>query len=104
MYAIIETGGKQYKVEEGMIINVEKLGVANGEEVSFDNVLAIKTESSFLAGSPCLEGASVKAEVLEAEGKGPKIIVFKYKPKKSYKKKQGHRQRFTKVKITAISV
>ncbi|WP_010166865.1 50S ribosomal protein L21 [Candidatus Epulonipiscium viviparus] len=103
MYAIIETGGKQYKVEEGMIIKVEKLGVSNGDEVSFENVLAVKKADSLVTGSPCVKGATVKAEVLEAEGKGKKIIVFKYKPKKTYKKKQGHRQRFTKVKITSIN-
>lgn len=103
MYAIIETGGKQYKVEEGMIIKVEKLGVENGAEVSFNNVLAIKNEDALVTGAPLVKGAVVKAEVLEAEGKDKKIIVFKYKPKKSYKKKHGHRQRFTKVKITSIN-
>ncbi|OON99636.1 MAG: 50S ribosomal protein L21 [Epulopiscium sp. Nele67-Bin004] len=101
MYAIIETGGKQYKVEEGSVINVEKLHKAAGEEVVFDKVLAVSKDGSLSCGNPTVNGATVKAEVV-AEGKSKKIIVFKYKAKKSYKKKQGHRQPFTKVKITTI--
>ncbi len=101
MYAIIQTGGKQYKVEEGSIINVEKLNIAAGEEVIFDQVLAVSKDGNLNFGNPVVSGASVKAEVI-AEGKSKKIIVFKYKAKKSYKKKQGHRQPFTKIKINAI--
>ncbi|OOB79667.1 MAG: 50S ribosomal protein L21 [Epulopiscium sp. Nuni2H_MBin001] len=101
MYAIIETGGKQYKVEEGAVIRVEKLDVAPGEEVTFDKVLAVSKDDKLTCGTPLVSGTTVKAEVLE-QGKGQKIIVFKYKPKKSYKKKQGHRQLYTKVKITNI--
>lgn len=102
MYAIIETGGKQYNVKEGDVIVVEKLNVAAGEEVVFDKVLAVGKEDSFTAGAPLVAGASVKAEVV-AEGKGKKIIVYKYKAKKSYHKKRGHRQPFTKVAIKAIN-
>ncbi len=101
MYAIIETGGKQYKVEEGSIIKVEKLHKPAGEEVVFSNVLAVSKDDKLTFGNPVVNGASVKAEVIE-EGKAKKIIVFKYKAKKSYKKKQGHRQPFTKIKVTSI--
>ncbi|MBP3888803.1 MAG: 50S ribosomal protein L21 [Cellulosilyticum sp.] len=102
MYAIIETGGKQYNVKEGDVIVVEKLNVAAGEEVVFENVLAVGNEDSITVGAPLVAGASVKAEVV-AEGKGKKIIVYKYKAKKSYHKKRGHRQPFTKVTIKAIN-
>ena len=102
MYAIIETGGKQYNVKEGDVIVVEKLNVATGEEVVFDKVLAVGKEDSLTVGAPLVGGASVKAEVV-AEGKGKKIIVYKYKAKKSYHKKRGHRQPFTKVTIKAIN-
>jgi large subunit ribosomal protein L21 len=101
MYAIIETGGKQYKVEVGTSLFVEKLNVAAGETVTFDKVLVVSKDDKVVVGNPVVAGAAVKAEVVE-EGKGPKIIVYKYKSKKSYHKKQGHRQPFTKVKITAI--
>ena len=102
MYAIIETGGKQYNVKEGDVIVVEKLNVAAGEEVVFDKVLAVGKEDSLKVGNPLVAGASVKAEVV-GEGKGKKIIVYKYKAKKSYHKKRGHRQPFTKVTIKAIN-
>ena len=102
MYAIIETGGKQYNVKEGDVIVVEKLNVAAGEEVVFENVLAVGNEESITVGAPLVAGASVKAEVV-AEGKGKKSIVYKYKAKKSYHKKRGHRQPFTKVTIKAIN-
>lgn len=101
MYAIIETGGKQYKVEEGSIINVEKLAVNEGEQINLDKVLAVSKDDTLNFGSQ-VNGAVVKAEVL-GHGKAKKIIVFKYKPKKSYKKKKGHRQQFTKIKITSIT-
>ncbi|MEG0352649.1 MAG: 50S ribosomal protein L21, partial [Cellulosilyticaceae bacterium] len=96
MYAIIETGGKQYKVEVGSLVNVEKLNVAAGETIVFDRVIAVSKDDKLTVGSPVVSGVTVKADVVE-EGKGKKIIVFKYKAKKSYKKKQGHRQPYTKV-------
>ena len=102
MYAIIETGGKQYKVQEGDVIRVEKLHVSAGETFTFDKVLALSKDDAFTAGSPTVEGASVTASVLE-EGKGKKITIFRYKPKKTYSRKLGHRQPFTKLTITAIN-
>ena len=102
MYAIIATGGKQYKVSEGDIIKVERLGAAAGEAVTFDQVLAV-SDGELKAGNPTVAGASVSATVVE-EGKGKKVIVFKYKPKKGYRRKQGHRQPYTKVTIGKISV
>ncbi len=101
MYAIIETGGKQYKVEQGDVVFVEKLGVQEGETVTFDNVLVVGGDS-VKVGAPYVEGASVTATVAK-NGKNKKIIVYKYKPKKGYHKKQGHRQPYTKVEITAIN-
>ncbi|KYO64758.1 50S ribosomal protein L21 [Thermovenabulum gondwanense] len=101
MYAILETGGKQYKVSEGDVIRIEKLSFAEGETVEFDKVLAISKEEGLVVGRPFVENAKVKATVLK-HGKGEKIIVFKYKPKKNYRKKKGHRQPFTEVKIEKI--
>jgi large subunit ribosomal protein L21 len=101
MYAIIATGGKQYKVQEGDVIYIEKLESEVGEVVKFDQVLAISSKNGLVVGSPFVAGASVTAKV-EQIGKAPKIIVFKYKPKKNYRKKQGHRQPFTKVVIEKI--
>ncbi|MBR0156753.1 MAG: 50S ribosomal protein L21 [Clostridia bacterium] len=100
MYAIIVTGGKQYKVEVGSEIMVEKLDNEVGENVNFD-VLMMAEGENVQIGKPVLEGVCAKAEVLE-HGKGKKVIVFKYKPKKDYRKKQGHRQPYTKVKILSI--
>ena len=97
MKAVIETGGKQYYVEEGTVLYVEKLDVEAGKEVSFDKVLMVNGK----VGSPYVEGAKVSA-VVEKQGKAPKIIVYKYKSKKNYHKKQGHRQPYTKVQITKI--
>ena len=100
MYAIIVTGGKQYKVEAGDEIMVEKLDNEIGDKVNFD-VLMMAEGENVQIGKPVLEGVCAKAEVLE-HGKGKKVIVFKYKPKKDYRKKQGHRQPYTKVKILSI--
>ncbi|SFG31612.1 large subunit ribosomal protein L21 [Lachnospiraceae bacterium C7] len=101
MYAIIATGGKQYKVAEGDIITIEKLGVEAGEKVTFDQVLAVSGDG-FKAGNPTVEGASVEASVVE-EGRAKKVIVYKYKRKTGYHKKNGHRQSFTRVKIEKIN-
>ena len=101
MYAIIATGGKQYKVAEGDIINVEKLGVAAGEAVTFDQVLAVNN-GELAIGCPTVEGATVSATVVK-EGKAKKVIVYKYKRKTGYHKKNGHRQSYTKVEIKKIN-
>lgn len=101
MYAVLETGGKQYRVQVGDEITVEKLGIEADQEVVFDKVLVVGEGSDIKIGSPYVEGASVKGTVVE-NGKGEKIIVFKYKPKKDYRKKRGHRQPYTTVKIEAI--
>ena len=98
MYAIIATGGKQYKVEEGDVIKVEKLGLEAGSEVTFDQVLLVGDK----VGTPTVDGASVKATVV-AEGKSKKVIVYRYKRKTGYHKKNGHRQPFTQVKIEKIN-
>ncbi|NLU35507.1 MAG: 50S ribosomal protein L21 [Clostridiales bacterium] len=102
MYAVIRTGGKQYKVQEGDVIRVEKLDVEEGSTVQFDEVLAVRDDNGLKVGNPLVDGAVVEGDVL-GHGKGKKIIVFKYKPKKNYRKKQGHRQPYTEVKITKIS-
>ena len=101
MYAIIATGGKQYKVSEGDIINVEKLGVEAGETVTFDQVLAV-SDKEMKVGNPVVAGATVTASVVE-NGRGKKVVVYKYKRKTGYHKKNGHRQAFTKVKIEKIN-
>ena len=101
MYAIIATGGKQYKVAEGDIIKVEKLGAEAGETVTFDKVLAVLNGDSAKFGAPTVDGASVTANVVK-NGKGKKVLVFKYKPKKNYRRRQGHRQPYTKVTISAV--
>lgn len=101
MYAIIETGGKQYKVQEGQVIRIEKLDAQIGEEVTFDKILAVKRENELKVGTPLVEGAKALGTVLD-QGRGKKIIVFKYKAKKNYRRKQGHRQPFTEVKIERI--
>ena len=101
MYAIIATGGKQYTVKEGDVIKVEKLGAAAGETVTFDQVLFVNNGSA-VVGNPTVAGASVEATVV-GDGKGKKVIVYKYKRKSGYHKKQGHRQAFTQVKIEKIN-
>ena len=98
MHAIIETGGKQYKVTEGDTLFIEKLASEAGENVTFDKVLAVIDGDKITVGTPVVEGAKVDASVVK-NGKGKKVIVFKYKPKKGYRRKQGHRQPYTKVTI-----
>jgi len=101
MYAIIATGGKQYKVSEGDVINVEKLGVEAGDSVTFDQVLVL-SDDKMTIGTPTVSGASVTGTVV-ANGKAKKVIVYRYKRKSGYHKKNGHRQCFTKVKIEKIN-
>ncbi len=101
MYAIIVTGGKQYKVSEGDVVFVENLGVEADEKVVFDNVLAVGEGEDIVFGAPNVDGAKVEAKVIK-NGKGKKIRVFKYKPKKNYRKRQGHRQLYTQVAIEKI--
>ena len=100
MYAVIETGGKQYKVTNGDVVYVEKLEAENDSTVDF-KVVAVSTDDGFKVGSPYVDGAKVTAKVLDTV-KGKKITVFTYKPKKSSKRKMGHRQRYTKVQIESI--
>ena len=102
MQAIIVTGGKQYKVAQGDTLFIEKLEAEPGAEITFDQVLAILNEDKATFGAPTVEGASVVATVVK-NGKGKKIRVFKYNPKKGYRKRQGHRQPYTKVQISAIN-
>ena len=101
VFAVIETGGKQYKVNEGDVIFVEKLGVEEGATVVFDSVKAISRDGALKVGTPNVDGAKVTATVVK-NGKGKKIHVFKYKAKKNEKKSIGHRQPYTKVQINTI--
>ena len=102
MYAVLKTGGKQYKVAEGDVIYIEKLGLEENETYTFTEVLAIGSEDGIKVGAPYVDGATVTAKALK-EGRSKKIIVYKYKPKKGYHKKQGHRQAYTKVQIEKIN-
>ncbi len=102
MYAIFETGGKQYKASKGDVVHVEKLDAQEGKSVSFD-ALVVADGDDIQIGTPTVKGAKVKAKVVE-HGKDKKVVVFKYKPKRKYRKKQGHRQPFTKIKITSIDL
>jgi large subunit ribosomal protein L21 len=102
MYAIIQTGGKQYTVQVGDELFIEKLNVEAGDKVDFTSVLAVSTEDGLQLGEE-VANAKVVASVVK-NGKGPKVIIFKYKSKKDYRKKQGHRQPYTKVKIESISL
>ena len=103
MYAIIEACGKQYKVAEGDVIFFEKLDAEEGKKVKFDNVILVSNEENVQVGNPYVKGAKVEGKVI-SHGKAKKIIVFKYKAKKNYRRKQGHRQPFTKVEITSIKL
>ena len=103
MTAIIETGGKQFKVAEGDTLFIEKLDVNSGDNLTFDQVLAIIDGDKATFGAPVVEGAKVEASVVK-NGRGKKIRIFKYNPKKGYRKRQGHRQPYTKVTIGKISV
>ena len=103
MYAIIESCGKQYKVAEGDIVFFEKLDAEEGKKVTFDNVILVSEEGKVQVGNPYVKGVKVEGKVI-SHGKGKKIIVFKMKPKKNYRRKQGHRQPYTKVEITSINV
>ena len=102
MYAIIATGGKQYKVAEGDVIRLEKLGAEAGSTYTFDQVLAVGGDS-LTVGNPTVAGATVDASVI-GDGKGKKVIVYKYKRKSGYHKKNGHRQQYTEVKIEKINL
>ena len=102
MYAIVETGGKQYKVAEGDVLFIEKLDAEAEAVVTLDKVLMVNKEGSVVVGSPLVAGATVTAKVLK-NGKAKKIIVFKYKSKKNYRRKQGHRQPYTQVQIEKIN-
>ena len=101
MYAIMVTGGKQYKVSVGDVLFIEKLGAEAGEDVTFDKVLAVGGENGVTVGAPTVEGATVTGKVVK-NGKNKKIYVFKMKAKKNYRRKQGHRQPYTKVTIEKI--
>lgn len=101
MYAIMETGGKQYRVAEGDTLFIEMVDVEPGESFEVDQVLAVKKDGQLKVGSPNVEGAKVRLKV-KRHGKGKKIIVFKYKPKKNYRRKKGHRQPFTEVEVEKI--
>ena len=101
MYAVIETGGKQYRVLEGDSIYIEKLTASEGDEVVFDKIVALGKDDDFVAGAPYVDGAKVHAKIVK-NGKAKKIMVFKYKSKKNYRRRQGHRQPYTKVQIDRI--
>lgn len=101
MYAVIQTGGKQYRVEPGEELKVEKLHGEVGDEVWFDSVLLVSKDDKVKVGKPVLKRAKVRAQITR-QGRGPKIVVFKYRKRKGYRKKQGHRQDYTGVRITQI--
>ena len=103
MYAIIESCGKQYKVAEGDTIFFEKLDAEEGKQITFDNIIIVSEEGKVQIGNPYVKGVKVEGKVI-SHGKAKKIIVFKMKAKKNYRRKQGHRQPYTKVEITSIKV
>ena len=102
MHAIIETGGKQYKVTEGDVLYIEKLDAEAGSSITFDKVLAVLDSETAKFGAPTVDGASVTANVVK-NGKGKKVLVLKYNPKKTSRRRQGHRQPYTKVEITKVN-
>jgi large subunit ribosomal protein L21 len=102
MYAVIKTGGKQYKVQEGDTIRVEKLDGSEGDNIKFDDVLMLTDGDKVTVGTPLVEGASVSATV-KAQGRGKKITIIKFKRRKNYRKQAGHRQAYTELAITGIS-
>ena len=103
MYAIFETGGQQYKVQEGDTLFIEKLNAEDESVVTFDKVISVGEGKKLKIGKPYVKGASVEATVIKS-GKEKKIIVYKMKPKKNYRRKQGHRQPYTKIQISSIAV
>jgi large subunit ribosomal protein L21 len=103
MYAIVDSGGKQYKVQEGEILRVEKLTGEVGDSVSFDRILMFSDGENVNVGTPLLEDVAVNGHIVE-QGKAKKIIVFKYKRRKRYRRKRGHRQQFTAVKVDSIKI
>ena len=102
-YAVIKSGGKQHKVEEGEVISIEKLNAEEGDKVEFEEVLAIKSEGKLQVGSPAIEGAKVTGTVLSQE-KDKKVVIMKMRRRQDYRSKQGHRQKLTKVKIDSIKI
>ncbi len=103
MYAVIMSGGKQYRVSEGEVVRVEKLGLESGSEVEFREVLLVKTEDDLLVGKPLVQGAAVRGTV-ESNDSGGKVLVMKYKAKKQYRRTRGHRQAYSDVRIQKIEV
>jgi large subunit ribosomal protein L21 len=103
VYAVIKSGGKQYRVAEGEIVRLEKLEADSGSKIEFKDVLLVKTDDKTFIGKPLVEGATVQG-VVEANGLGDKVLVFKYKKKKQYRRTRGHRQHFSQVRIESISV
>jgi large subunit ribosomal protein L21 len=101
MYAIIETGGKQYRVSEGQVLKIEKIDASPGDSINLDRVLLMRRDEAVTVGNPYIEGANVKASVIETAKDG-KIMVFKKKPRKGFKRLKGHRQLYTKIKIDDI--
>ncbi|MGM0703336.1 MAG: 50S ribosomal protein L21 [Pseudomonadota bacterium] len=102
MYAVIKSGGKQYRVQEGQTLKLEKIEVPTGESIDFDEVLLVGSEDDVKVGAPLVEGAKVSAEVV-SHGRGEKVRIIKFRRRKHHMKRQGHRQWFTEVKITGIS-
>ncbi|NOZ70299.1 MAG: 50S ribosomal protein L21 [Chloroflexi bacterium] len=102
MYAVIETGGKQYRVEEGEVLDVELLKVPQGEQITFDKVLLVSDGENVKVGQPVVEGAEVKATVL-GQKKGPKVIIFKHSGRTTFRRKTGHRQKYTRLQVDSIS-
>ena len=102
MYALVEIKGKQYKAEKGSLLKIDKLAQVKGESIDFDSVLLVKNEGEVKVGTPYVEGAAVKATV-EDHGKDKKVVVYKFKRRKNYRRKQGHRQQYTLVRVEDIT-